>query len=376
MSASPLVEPIEPTEATELIEMIELIEIEGEPFSRGRQYGARAAGAIGQNAAAYRRLIAYHGGLEGEAATAAALAFEPLLEAHAPALLQEMRGIAAGAGCDLADVLLINVRSELMVAPPQGGECTALAATAPATAAGEVLLGQNWDWFTTAEAEPVLLHIRRPAGPEILTLVEAGQVAKVGLNSAGLGVCLNFLEHAHRGRGLPIHVLLRLMLESETPGVAAMQAIGHPRAGAANVLLAHAEGEILDLELTASAADHLYGDAGWLVHANHFESPLLRGGDTGLAASSSTLPRAARARRLMAARAGQISAETFRAILTDHAYGHAAICRHPDPTLPPEEQTETRASLLMELSEGRLHVTVGQPCRDATRVLSLSLASG
>ncbi len=354
--------------------LVEVIDIEGEPFARGHQYGARAAEAIRQNLDAYRRLIAYHGGLEGDVATAAALAFAPILEDHAPALLEEMRGIAAGAGCDLADLLLINARSELMAAPSHSGECTALAATAPATAEGRVLLGQNWDWYTAVAAEPVLLRIRRPAGLEILTLVEAGQVGKIGLNSAGLGVCLNFLSHSHRGPGLPIHVLLRLMLECDTLPAAAWQAYGHPRAGAANVLLAHAEGEILDLELTATAADYLYGDGGWLVHANHFESPLLRGGDTGLATSPSTLARAARARRLLAAQAGHVSLETFHAILRDHAYGHAAICRHPDLTLPLEERTETRASLIMELADRRLHLSAGQPCGEANRVVSLPAA--
>lgn len=351
--------------------LIQLIEIEGEPFVRGRQYGARAAGSIRQNAQAYRRLTAYHGGPRGDAATAAALAFAPVLEVHAPDLLEEMRGIAAGAELDLAEVLLVNARSELMSAPLPGGECTALAATSPATAGGQVLLAQNWDWYTAVTAAPVLLRVRPPAGPEILTLAEAGQVGKVGLNSAGLGVCLNFLQHAHRGQGLPIHVLLRLMLESETLGAAAWQAYAHPRAGAANVLLAHAEGEVLDLELTASAVDHLYGDGGWLVHANHFESPLLRAGDTGLVGSSSTLGRAARARRLLAAQAGSISTATFEAILRDHAYGHAAICRHPDPSLAAEEQTETRASLVMELADRRLHLWLGQPCHGITGAYSL-----
>lgn len=349
-----------------------LIEIEGEPFARGRQYGARAAEDIRKNAEAYRQLIAYRGGPQGEPATTAALAFAPIVEAHAPDLLAEIRGIAAGAGCDLADILLINARSELMVAAAQGGECTALAATAPATAAGQVLLGQNWDWYTAVEAEPVLLRIRRPSGPEILTLAEAGQVAKIGMNNAGLGVCLNYLEHTHRGQGLPIHILLRLMLECETLGAAAWLAYTHPRGGAANVLLSHAEGEILDLELTAAAADYLYGDAGWLVHANHFESPLLRSGDAGLARSPSTLARAARARRLLAAEAGRISRETFQTILRDHAYGYGAICRHPNPALPLQERSETRSSLVMELGERNLHLSVGQPCEAAYRAVSLS----
>ena len=136
---------------------VTLIEIDGKPSARGRQYGARAAEAIRQNAAVYRQLIAYRGGPQGDAANAAALAYVPILRAHAPALLEEMQGIASGAGCTLADLLLINARSELMSPPPsQGGECTALAATAPMTIGNRVFLGQNWDWYTAVAAEPVL----------------------------------------------------------------------------------------------------------------------------------------------------------------------------------------------------------------------------
>ena len=48
------------------------------------------------------------------------------------------------------------------------------------------------------------------------TLTEAGILGKIGLNDAGLGVCLNLLSTtADGGRdGTPIHVLLRQMLQS------------------------------------------------------------------------------------------------------------------------------------------------------------------
>jgi len=258
-------------------------------------------------------------------------------------------------------VLLINARSELMTSSPSG-ECTALAAAPETTAAGRVLLGQNWDWYTALAADPLLLHVHLPGGLQILTLVEAGQVGKIGLNNAGLGVCLNFMQHRDQGLGLPIHVLLRRMLECRGLSEAAWVGSGLPRGGAANVLLAHAAGEILDLELTAAAVDPLYGDAGWLVHANHFDSPRLRAGDVSLAASTSSLGRAARARRLLAARAGHVDRDTFQAILCDHAHAPGAICRHPDPALTPEEQTATRASLIMDLAQGDLHLAAGPPC--------------
>jgi isopenicillin-N N-acyltransferase-like protein len=348
-----------------------LIEMEGQPFERGRQYGAAAEAAIGQNVAAYLNLIEFHVGLTRDRALARAEAFGPILERHAPDLLEEMRGIAAGAGCELVDVLLINTRSELMGTMDA---CTSLAAAPEVTDRGRVLLGQNWDWYPVLEPEPVLLQIRQPDKPEILTLTEAGQVGKIGLNSAGLGVCLNFLSHRDRGQGVPVHVILRRMLECAHLGAAIRAAYGVPRGGAANVLLAHADGEILDLELTAREADFLYGDGGWLVHANHFESVRLRGGDTGLPLSMSSLARSTRARRLLSAAAGKgrISTETFQAILRDHAHGSYAICRHAEPTEPPLEQTATRASAIMDLTARTLSLAPGQPCSEPYQTFTLS----
>ncbi|MBN1657606.1 MAG: hypothetical protein JXA93_04350 [Anaerolineae bacterium] len=378
--------------------MFDLIEVSGTPFQRGREVGARAAGAIHENVAVYLELMRLageaHRGLTAGEALAAARSFEPALATHAPALLEEMRGIADGAGCPLDQVLLINARSELMgTLGSNQGECTSLAATPGATRHGGTLLGQNWDWHTAVRPDPVLLHLHLPGGLQVLTLAEAGQVGKIGLNSAGLGVCLNFLAHAdppgaaggpkseYPGRGIPgtapsggmpVHVLLRLMLESAGLDRAVHHAYSLPRAGSANVLLAHKAGDIIDLELTPQRADFLYADDGWLAHTNHFESPRLRDGDVGVAISPSTLVRAARARRLMAASAGSHSVDTFKAILSDHAYGPLAICRHGDPAASRLEHTTTRASLIMDLEACTLHVAAGQPCQVAYHAHTLS----
>jgi isopenicillin-N N-acyltransferase-like protein len=338
----------------------ERIELEGEAYERGRQYGAQAAAAIRQNVDDYVEFIRLNAGLEREAALEAARAFAPIVEAHAPDLLVEMRGIADGAGCELADILLINARTELMA---KANECTSLAACREVTSRGQVLLGQNWDWYVAIQPEPVLLQIRQPDKPEILTLAEAGQVAKIGLNSAGLGMCLNFLEHTDRGQGLPVHLIARQVLGCEALGEAIHAACSVPRGAAVNMLLAHAEGEALDLEMTASDVDFLYADAGWLVHANHFESLRLRAGDTGVTGSLSTLARAARARRLLAAAHGTVSLDSFLTILRDHAYGPYAICRHPDPRASRFEQTATRASVIMDLTAKTMYLAAGQPCR-------------
>lgn len=347
----------------------ELIELEGDAYERGRQYGARASSAIQQNVETYLRLIQFHGGLERDVAWKTAETFGPIIESHAPDLLLEMRGIADGAGCDLLAVVLINARSELM---GKMGECTALAVEPEVTTRGQVLLGQNWDWYTAVKPEPVLLRIRQPDKPEILTLCEAGQVGKVGMNSAGLGVCLNFLSHTDQGRGVPAHVILRQILGCVSLGTAIREAYHVPRGGAANILLAHAVGEVLDLELTTTDADFLYTSGGWLVHTNHFESMRLRGGDTGLTTSMSSLARAARARRLLSivADRGEVSLDTFRIILSDHAYGAYAICRHVTPREPLLQQSATRASIIMDLAARTMYLAAGQPCKREYRAIT------
>ena len=166
-----------------------------------------------------------------------------------------------------------------------------------------------------------------------------------------------------------MHVILRQMMGCAHLGEAIREAYRSPRGGAANILLAHAEGEILNLELTATDADFLYGDGGWLVHTNHYESVRLRGGDTGLALSMSTLARSTRARRLLSAAAAQgtVSLDTFRAILTDHAYGAYAICRHPESSELPLQRSATRASVAMDLTARTLYLADGQPCRGEYR---------
>jgi isopenicillin-N N-acyltransferase-like protein len=349
---------------------LQIIEIAGAPYERGRKHGQQASESIRQNVKTYWQLVEHHSGKSPETISRETQAFGPILEAHAPSLLEEMRGIADGAGCDLLDILLVNARSELMVQPD---ECTALAVAPEVTESGHVLLAQNWDWFTCVQPEPLLLRIHQAEKPEITTLVEAGQVGKIGMNSAGLGVCLNFLGHADRGSGLPVHVLLRQMLDCASLGAAIREAYRSPRGGAANVLLAHREGEILDLELTATDIDFVYGDTGWIVHANHFESPRLRRDDTGVCTSTSTLARAARARRLLglAAKEKSVTGETVQSILADHAYGAYAICRHKAPGEPALEQTATRASVLMDLSGQTMYVAVGQPCSEEYQALVL-----
>jgi isopenicillin-N N-acyltransferase-like protein len=340
-------------------------QIAGSPFERGRQHGEQAAALIRFNLDGYWRLFRHYTGLDRIAALEAARLYLDPIQAHTPHLLEEMEGIAAGAGLSLEEILALNCRTEILsiTRVPLCQECTAIFVAPELTAEGHALLAQNWDWSDILRGGMILLQIEQPGRPRVLTLTEAGMVGKIGLNSAGIGVCTNFLRHNQRRLALPFHLILREMLDAPRLGLAVAAAYWAGRADAGNYLLAHADGEGINLEAAPTSVGWLHPRDGLLVHTNHFLVPRLQEGDTGLLESDNTLVRWGRASRLLRGRAGALTAETLMEILRDHFDRPKSICRHPDTTVPRMEQVATLASMVLDLTAGRMYIAVGEPCQ-------------
>src|SRR5947199_124581 len=73
----------------------------------------------------------------------------------------------------------------------------------------------------------------------VVTVAEAGMVAKTGLNSAGVGLCVNLLLSDRDGRrgGVPYHVVLRAALEADCLTLAIRAVAMSPRSASVNILL-------------------------------------------------------------------------------------------------------------------------------------------
>jgi isopenicillin-N N-acyltransferase like protein len=367
------------------------IRVEGTYYERGRQYGAQARAQVHLSVQAYQRVFAYYAGWDWPAVRRAAAAFEAPIAAFRPAYLDEMRGIADGAGLDVADVLAINVRTEVMYAAKARqaplaarvrelpAECSAFAVVpAPRAGGGQAatLLGQNWDWLLHSAQTLIVLEARPDDGPAFVTVVEAGLLAKAGLNAAGLGLVTNALvTDADTGApGLPYHVLLRAILDCATVTEALEVLQAGMRSSSANYLIAHASGAALDVEAAPGDFTRLYPqfpDHGLLLHTNHFLSPRLHPVDVSLWAMPSS---AVRLQRLRAGAAGSATLDHFRALLADHADYPHSICRHPDPHDHPLEQGATIASVLMDLTARRLWLAPGNPCQAPYSEVDLSCA--
>jgi isopenicillin-N N-acyltransferase like protein len=367
--------------------MYPLITVEGGPYDRGRQYGTAARERVHASIAAYAKTFRHYAGWDWERSTTEARRFLAPIEDFGPQYVEELSGIADGAGVDRDDILAINVRTEVMysarvrnaLAQPAPDECSVFAQVADD---GHVIVGQNWDWAPFAAETVVALQAFPDDGPSFVTVVEAGLLAKYGVNSDGLAVMTNALActEDEGEAGVPYHVMLRGLLDcsSTEDGVRRLEKAS--RASSANYLLADQSGDIVDLEGRPGATLHrLERDArGVLLHTNHFLSPDFDATDYADLVETTTRTRFTHLSAVIESADDPADLAFYRAELTGHANAPDSVCRHPDLTLPGPDQSMTVSSIVVDLTDRRVWLAEGPPCEhgfeelDCTRLWSRS----
>ncbi len=360
------------------------VRVEGGPRERGRQYGEQARDRVRLSLEAYADVFVHYAGWDWAKVTDEARRYEPAIAAYDERYLEEARGIAEGSGVPYEDVLALNVRTEVMfaakarqaagVATPH--ECSSFAVLPEASADGHTLVGQNWDWLLHCFDTVVVLEARQDEGPDFVTVVEAGLLAKAGMNSSGIGLATNALvtDHDVGKPAIPYHVTLRAILDAETISDALVALQRAPRSSSANYLVAHDDGIAIDVEAAPGDFARLYllfPEDGVLLHTNHFLSPAFDLKEVSLWAMPDSPFRLERAR---AAVAGErpLSPETFQRLLADHVNYPLGVCCHPDTRLHHWDQGATVASVIMDLDARRLWLADGQPCMTPYRELDYS----
>lgn len=253
------------------------ITLSGSPRQRGLMHGEGLREEIAAVLALYRELFA----LPDAEVQRRAEHFAAISRRSAPELCEEIEGIAEGAGQPAYWLHALNARSELLSAPGNGypqpawGECTALWFEERA------LMGQTWDWMQDLEPLIAVLDIQHPDGHRLMTLSEPGMVGKIGVSSAGVAVGLNFVRTTTAVTGLPVHLLLRQLLECRHPRDidGCLQAAGCGRS--AHILIGRADAPGLGMEFTGSRQHRLQPKAGVLTHTNHFLAEPLDPGPDG-----------------------------------------------------------------------------------------------
>ena len=349
--------------------MFKEVTLTGTPYERGLQYGQTCKEEIAISVRNYQALFALRKNLTWEQALQLSRRYLPAIRALDEAYIDEMQGIADGAGITSDEVLAINARTELLHTGLSSDdlvqECTAFAAMAPATKDDVVLAGQTWD-FTLLQRQAVVI-VRIPGDgvrPDLLFFPEAGMIGGKGMNSAGLSLTLNALRTKEHGDGLPVHLRMRRILECTTLNQAYEQAVRGAMPSAANLMMTHKDGVALDVELDPSGIDVLLPQRGVLVHTNHFLGPknLLTHDHAG---SGSTYIRLQRAQQLFCAKQA-LTVEHAQAAFRDHKGYPTSICAHPTNPANPVTvaQNATNFGLVMDLTHLEAWLAWGNPCEN------------
>lgn len=341
----------------------------GNRTALGEAHGRTHAGLIQASIGVYDRLFHDFVGIDWQKARREAVRFLPMIELGFPAILEEMEGIARGAGLDLDDILTLNCRSEISLTKASGG-CSAFALQRD----GQQWLAQNWDWRTDQLHNLVVLDIHSESAAPLVSIGEAGMVAKIGMNANGIGVCLNAIRSRTCGEGLPIHIALRKILESPDMESALAVATRDRVCSPAHFLIASApfgstrhvseENQAVGLEVHPGEPGRLATDEGVVTHTNHLfaHAATSQVEDFPRPDSRSRLARLDQRLRKELTPDTEIDEAALFTILSDHDNAPLSICRHFNPAQPPEERMETLFSVVMNLSERRLSLRHGKPC--------------
>ena len=334
--------------------------LHGSHHEVGRQHGEALRPMIRAHLELIYTQGAQRSNLAPETARRWALAFGPTIGDAAPHFLDEIEGVAEGAGIDRAEALLLQVRQEVAHVARFGTvdlECTSFAVSGAYTRTGGTFAGQNADLAGGVEAFSAVLTFAVTGKPAVMMLVPAGQISYLGISSEGLSADANFLRSAGWRTGFPRYLLTRLAIEQPNLKAAVDAALAPRRASSRNLLLADRAGAMVDIETTAQEHGLAWGD-GCLVHANHHVLPGMAAHETANPDElhNSTL-RQARIAALMEAHRGRLEAETLKTVLRDHANRPHSICAHPG-----ERASYSFASIISDLDAGRLEIAVGPPC--------------
>lgn len=317
------------------------VAVSGRAEERGFQHGQILADRIARTVEFYTRIFGQPDSVLFELADH----FKRKIREFNGEYATEIESIAEGAGLDSSYIYALNARSELLSL--KTNECTAIYFQKTG------ILGQNWDWASVLEPLTVLMKIEYPHGHVIQMITEPGIIGKIGFNSSGIGVCLNILRIKGQLDGLPVHVLLRALLDSQNIDEAkiAVEKAGHGKAS--NILVADRHGNCFDIEFARDRSLTVEPQQTF-VHTNHYIGEHIN--------PNAGMFRCSYARKQTAEEKIKAlttySAEEMKSILRDRSHGEFPINRRyiPDDVI---EEMGTVCSIIMDLPNQTMHLKKG-----------------
>jgi len=350
-------------------------EFRGSPREVGLQHGQMFADEIRESVAIRMELAGQYPSRHAKVRSRRAI-LELAEECYAihqrevPLLMEELEGIAAGAGVDRFELIVQNgftdFRDYLYSAPdnPEPGEgCSVFCVGSDRAVDSLPLLGQTWDMHCSAAPHVVLLRVEWDGEVPVIVLSLAGCVGMLGMNAEGIGVCANNL-HARNGRaGLFWTFVNRAALLSKSMDAASSWFLRSDIAGAHHYLAGDSTGDFRSFEqFPDGVAENRVSSV--FAHTNHSLDARVTGlerVDTPMARQSS-LARLEQVERWFVQNPDRIGSQDLQALTRqmDPEGGPMGVCMQPGEGF----DLQTCAACVMELAKGRLHAAWGLPAHN------------
>jgi isopenicillin-N N-acyltransferase-like protein len=347
------------------------LELRGTPFEIGRKFGELERVRILLHLLNQKNLMARLRPEEPDWWKREAYAYLPPYEELAPHFVEEMHGLARGTDLTFSEILMLNVRDELVntFKPVIAEQCTSFGCSGQVTLSGEPILGQTKDTGGISQDLFVVTAMYQKTRPDLLQMPYAGELGVFGLSSSGMSAFGNSIYVRGRDHGtLPWSLFRRLALEAESVAEVINMVEKYGIVTAGSLTIGDRTGRVVAIENTDHGHGVVEAKNGTLVHANHINTTELKQfEDYAEPEKSASLHRLARLRELLEAEHGRLTAPLTMRCLMDHANYPRSICRHASS---PEDMSTT-AAIVVEPTLGLLHVIRGQACRGWAMTYSL-----
>lgn len=324
------------------------VTLSGSAYEIGEQYGAMLEGW----------------GFQPEPITDAQRRFVadcvPLVEDAAPAILDELRGIADAGGWSLDRIRAIPL------ALGWDAGCTVVALSGEFTADGTPLFGRNYD-FSTEFADYATLYRTNPdAGLAHVGCSDHWTGRHDGVNEAGLAVGHSFVPHRGLEPGVMFALAARTVLETcETvgDGVTFLERVSHARN--TNFLLVDSTGAIALVEASPGDVTTTVSD-GRGVATNHFQTPAMSVHEPDDAGRPNSNARLSALHEWTKAASGSIQLTDLQRTLADPKRGVCACASESG-----ESSVETLWSWTATLDLPKTYLASGRPDKNPYNPVSL-----
>ncbi len=288
----------------------------------------------------------------------------PFAQERYPQYIDELQGIAEGAGVGFDDLAVLNAMEAVTMDALHLTKCTSFAVNQSLTADGSVLVAHNEDWLPEDESDVYLVHVEAEDEPPFLAMTYGGLLPNIGMNAAGIAQCCDSVYPTDSRIGIPRVIVSRAVLGARTPAEAIRHMLIPHRAAGYNHLLAHDSGELYNVEVSARNFAILHGTDGVVVHTNHYLDPRMQTIEYEPDELIDTRVRYFRALRLIRQNSMH-TVKTLQAIQRDHVNFPNSICNHADKEDYPLDREKTINALVMDLTEKVIYLAWGNPCANS-----------